>query len=364
MKNFIKNTFYLSIAILFSFNVATGTVAAEEYDYDNSFTYDNSYSYDNSNSYVYDNSFSYDNSNSYLYDNSYTYDNSYNYDNSYLYDNSNTYGYSYENTDYVDYGYEYADYDYVDYGYTDYSYGYDYVGYNDYVVYDAPAYTTSYNVPQYTYTNYPSYNVSSSYVDNSYVDNSYTDNSYYSNNHVVYESEKRDYCDYNDCHKETKKKSVKTPSCDLEASDRSIEEGDRVTLEWEVEDADYFVLKDNRGNTHEQGTVNGDDDGRLTVKPTRDTTYTLIAENDDKERDCEVTINVDEDDEHIVVREVRTYEPTSGIYLKEAPYTGVDATTAITYAMYGLLTLWALYAAYYVAVRRSRKTVAIESNYR
>jgi len=198
--------------------------------------------------------------------------------------------------------------------------------------------------------------VSSSYVDNSYVDNSYidysyTDNSYYShysNNQVVYE---------------TKKESIKTPSCNLKASDTRIEAGDRVTLRWDVQDADYVTLKDNRGNTLKRGSVTGNDDGRVTVEPTRDTMYTLIAENDGKKRDCDVTIYV-EKDERVVVRDVRTYEPTSGIYLKEAPYTGLDATTALTYTLYGLLALWALYAAYYVAVRRSRQTEVIQTNYR
>lgn len=107
-------------------------------------------------------------------------------------------------------------------------------------------------------------------------------------------------------------------SCDLTASDRSIERGDSVTLEWDTRDADEARINQGIGRVDEDG-------GTKRVRPTRDTTYVLTVENDNgDEEDCSVKINVEDDglapppDEPIV-------------YLSQLPYTG--AADSMTYWM-------------------------------
>jgi hypothetical protein len=82
------------------------------------------------------------------------------------------------------------------------------------------------------------------------------------------------------------------PSCDLNASDNYIEEGDSVRLTWSSTNADSANLTD-------YGSVSLN--GSRTVYPTRTTTYvfTVYGSNDDVER-CEETIVVDDEEEEDV----------------------------------------------------------------
>jgi len=79
-------------------------------------------------------------------------------------------------------------------------------------------------------------------------------------------------------------------SCDMSASDYSIEDGDDVTLRWDSDGADDARINQGIGRVNESGTKR--------VSPSRDTTYVLTVENDEgDEEDCSVTIRVDEDDD-------------------------------------------------------------------
>ena len=154
----------------------------------------------------------------------------------------------------------------------------------------------------------------------------------------------------------------KNPSlrCDLDASDTRIDEGDRGTLRWEAEGAEEVRLTDDRGNDWlERYNLDEDDeyDGSIRVYPKRDTEYTLTVENGSRDRDCEVRVRVNEDDDDDNKNEVVVYTyqpPITGVYLGNAPYTGVDAKTALMYGLYSLVFLWALYGAYYVTIRRKQ----------
>lgn len=78
-------------------------------------------------------------------------------------------------------------------------------------------------------------------------------------------------------------------SCDIEASDRTIDEGDTITLRWET-DGDVDDARINQG----VGSVD-EDGGSKHVSPRFDTTYRLtIEDNDGNEETCSVSIEVDE----------------------------------------------------------------------
>jgi hypothetical protein len=91
-----------------------------------------------------------------------------------------------------------------------------------------------------------------------------------------------------------------SPHCELTASERTIEDGDRVTLSWDNLRTNDITLKDNFGrtlvNTKDSNTHNEDKDS-IVVKPTRSTTYTLIAKNGSRQDECTVRITVDDEEE-------------------------------------------------------------------
>ena len=140
-----------------------------------------------------------------------------------------------------------------------------------------------------------------------------------------------------------------TPRCELTASDKKLRTGERVTLRWNTSHATFVEIKDNRNKI--VVTTNGalaDDkkdlyDGSITVRPTRDTTYTLTAARGSRDRECTVKIDVDD----VRVTEVRDQEPLTGsIALADVPYTGVDAKTAVQYTLLAIIVLWGSYLAY------------------
>lgn len=76
--------------------------------------------------------------------------------------------------------------------------------------------------------------------------------------------------------------------CDIDASDRTIDEGDSTRLEFEIEGADEASINRGVGRVDEDG-------GEERVSPREDTTYRLTVENDDGDTEtCSVTIKVDE----------------------------------------------------------------------
>lgn len=154
-----------------------------------------------------------------------------------------------------------------------------------------------------------------------------------------------------------------TPSCDLEISDSKIESGDKVTIKWDTRNATEVTLKDDKGKilfTTDKYLSNDKRkyyDYEIDVKPTRNTTYTLIAERGSKDRECKVSVKVEGDD--LVVLETRFQAPlVSGISLSQVPYTGFEAGPVMTILFYMLLVAWALYITYVMVIPKTSLAVA------
>ena len=146
------------------------------------------------------------------------------------------------------------------------------------------------------------------------------------------------------------------PSCELSASDTKIKKGESIKLKWETSRATNVTIVDSKG----KDIVSTKDlsseakkkllDGSISVSPSSDTTYTLIAERGSRDRVCKVKIDVQND---IVVSQVRDQQPLiAGIALSDVPYTGFEAGPILTILFYVLLMFWALYLAYLLVVRR------------
>ena len=108
--------------------------------------------------------------------------------------------------------------------------------------------------------------------------------------------------------------------CEIDASDTSVDEGDRITLEWDTRGADDARINQGIGSVDEDG-------GTERVEIDGTTTFRLTVENDDgDEEDCSVTVRVNDENEfsNIVIDEEPTINPYSGVYLSDIPYTGLD----------------------------------------
>lgn len=111
--------------------------------------------------------------------------------------------------------------------------------------------------------------------------------------------------------------------CELDASDTSVDEGDRITLEWETEGADDARINQGIGAVDEDG-------GTERVEIEDDTTFRLTVENDDgDEETCSVTVRVNDENDfsNVVIDDepvVPPQYPYSGVYLSDLPYTGLD----------------------------------------
>jgi hypothetical protein len=148
----------------------------------------------------------------------------------------------------------------------------------------------------------------------------------------------------------------KSPRCDLDISAKTIKKGKTVTIKWNTTNATDILLKDNHGKT----LIDTDDlsssdkkdflDGKIDVKPVKDTTYTLIAERGSKDKTCKVEVEVEDE---ILVLETRDQKPfVQGISLTHVPYTGFEAGPVLTFIFYMLLTLWALFVAYVLVIKK------------
>ncbi len=201
-----------------------------------------------------------------------------------------------------DYGYSY---DYAPYssGSNDYGYSYDYAPYSDYIpsyvdtspswqpayVDTAPSWTQPvyYSQPYNTYNNnyrtdysyYPgTYYASTPYVASSY-DYSY-DYVYDYYSEYTYDAcsnirgdQPRGY----DCYPDRDRDE--DVSCDLSVSDSRVEEGDRVTLEWETDgNPNYASINQGIGRVDEDG-------GDERVEIDGDTTFRMTVRNNDGDED-------------------------------------------------------------------------------
>ena len=153
-----------------------------------------------------------------------------------------------------------------------------------------------------------------------------------------------------------------TPRCELDISDSSISLGDRVTLKWETSNATEITITDNFGKTlittEDRTSRDKNDlyDGEITIRPEKDTTFTLLVERGSSDRECEVDVDVTDS---VVVTQIRDQQPlVSGIALSQVPYTGFAAGPLLTVLFYSLLAAWALYLAYIFVIGRAVPVVA------
>ncbi len=127
--------------------------------------------------------------------------------------------------------------------------------------------------------------------------------------------------------------------CKLSVSDKTIRYGDKVTLSWDSEGADYGKINNGIGEVDEEGSEK--------VYPKKTTTYAGTFYNDDDKVTCKVTVKVE--DKYIPPP---VYPQTPYITLSSVPYTGLDLGPVGTAVYWSFLMLWCVLAAYLVAVKR------------
>jgi uncharacterized repeat protein (TIGR01451 family) len=147
-----------------------------------------------------------------------------------------------------------------------------------------------------------------------------------------------------------------SPRCELTVSDKRVRSGEKVTIEWDTSNATEVTLLDDRGKVlfTTDDYLSADKkkyyDHEITVKPTRDTEYTLIAERSSRDEECSVKVAVDDE---VVVLQTRDQEPLiAGISLSQVPYTGFEAGPFMTILFYLLLIAWSLYITYLLTLRK------------
>lgn len=162
-----------------------------------------------------------------------------------------------------------------------------------------------------------------------------------------------------------------TPRCELDISATRISSGEEIEIEWDTSNARTVILSDDRGEvlfTTEEFLADEKEqfyDGAITLKPTRDTTYTLLVERGSRDRECEVSVEVGgggggSNPDPIVVLENRNQEPlVSGIALTQVPYTGFEAGPIVTALFYILLIAWSVFVTYLIVIR-NRTTAPVE----
>jgi hypothetical protein len=147
-----------------------------------------------------------------------------------------------------------------------------------------------------------------------------------------------------------------SPKCELKISDKSIKAGESVKITWNTSRATEVTLIDSFKkvllDTDDYKSSERSDyyDGSITVKPTKDTTYTLTASKGSKERTCKVSVDVT--NSAVTVTEERNQPLVAGISLSQVPYTGFEAGPTLTIIFYILLALWSAFVAYLLVIRR------------
>lgn len=159
-----------------------------------------------------------------------------------------------------------------------------------------------------------------------------------------------------------------SPRCELTVSDRTITRGQEIVLRWDSTRASDVTITDDRGTVlittagktaSEKRTLLT---GLLTLKPTRDTEYTMVASQGSRNATCKVKVTED-----LVVLQVRDQQPlVAGISLSSVPYTGFEAGPFMTFMFYALLVAWALYISYLIVLRKrgeaATATVSVTPN--
>lgn len=132
------------------------------------------------------------------------------------------------------------------------------------------------------------------------------------------------------------------PRCDLfKASDTKISSGQTVELRWETRRGTKLEIEPNIFETSDDDEV---DEGSVTVRPTKDTKYTLTVFKGTRKDTCTVSVDVTKG---ITVLSTRDQLPLTSV-----PYTGFDAGPFLTGFFYVLLALWSMAVAYVLVVER------------
>lgn len=146
----------------------------------------------------------------------------------------------------------------------------------------------------------------------------------------------------------------RTPRCELDISDDKVKRGERVTLSWETTYVDDVRIRDDRGNTiFDTDDYSRSDrkryfDGSIDLIINQSTEFTLTAGGvDGGSKTCRVDVDVDD----IAIYEKR--DQGYVIALASVPYTGFEAGTFLTFLFYAILTLWALFVAYILVIKKS-----------
>ena len=145
----------------------------------------------------------------------------------------------------------------------------------------------------------------------------------------------------------------KSPRCELDISKDRVNRGEKVTLSWETDHVDEIVIKDDRGNT----IFDTDDysssqrkkyyDGEIDVIINQSTEFRMTAYGEDGgKKTCKVDVDVDD----IAIYEKR--DQAMVIALTQVPYTGFEAGAFLTFLFYAVLTLWALFIAYVLVIKK------------
>jgi hypothetical protein len=144
--------------------------------------------------------------------------------------------------------------------------------------------------------------------------------------------------------------------CTLTISDKKITSGEKVTLKWNTTNATDVTLFDDRGKElfSTEDYISSEKkkyvDHELIVKPTRDTTYTLIAERGTRDEECTVKVDIGDS---VTVLESRDQQPLiAGISLSQVPYTGFEAGPFMTAMFYLILVAWSLLISYLIVLRQ------------
>jgi hypothetical protein len=152
---------------------------------------------------------------------------------------------------------------------------------------------------------------------------------------------------------EDEEEDKKTPRCELDISEDRVKRGEKVTLSWETTHVDDIRIRDDHGNT----IFDTDDysssqrkkyfDGEIDVIINKATEFTMTAGGvDGGSKTCRVDVEVDD----IAVYEKR--DQGYVIALTQVPYTGFEAGAFLTFMFYAVLTLWALFVAYILVIKK------------
>ncbi len=148
-------------------------------------------------------------------------------------------------------------------------------------------------------------------------------------------------------------KEDKTPTCDLKVSKSRVNRGEKVTLSWKTTDTEGLRIRDDQGKTifdishYSVSERRHYKTGEVDVIVNRNTEFIMnVRGEDNSSRTCRV---------EVTVGGLEVYEKRDQGYviaLTQVPYTGFEAGAFLTFLFYAVLTLWALFIAYVLVIKK------------